>query len=108
MTAYSNVFESTPALTPDNEEYVVVEVLAVPENTIDARIYPNPANGNLKLQAESINEVMVYNSLGQIVYDFNGMTDVLDINTNDLEAGIYMIEVKTAKGMTTERIVIIH
>ncbi len=108
VTAYSNVCESTPALTPDNEEYVVVEVLAVPENTIDARIYPNPANGNLKLQAESINEVMVYNSLGQIVYDFNGMTDVLDINTNNLEAGIYMIEVKTAKGMTTERIVIIH
>ena len=108
VTAFSSACESTPALTADNDEYVMVEVLAVPENTMDARIYPNPANDNLKIQAESINEVVVYNSLGQKVYDFNGMTDVLDVNTNDFEAGIYMIEVKTAKGMTTDRIVIIH
>ena len=108
VTAYSSACESTPALTPDNEEYVVVEVLAVPENSIEARIYPNPANGNLKIQAENIIEVVVMNSLGQTVYRFDGMTDVLDLNTADLEAGIYMINVKSVNGMATDRIVIIH
>ncbi len=108
VTAYSNACESTPALTPSNEDYVTVEVLAVPENAIDARIYPNPANGNVKIQAEGINEVSVYNSLGQKVYGFNGITDFLDINTTDYESGIYMIEVKSVKGMTIERFVIMH
>ena len=108
VTAFSTACESTPALTANNEEYVVVEVLAVPENSIDARIYPNPANGSVKIQAESINEVVVYNSLGQKVYGFSGMTDAVDINTSDFEAGIYMIEVKTVNGMTSDRIVIIH
>ena len=108
VTAFSTACESTPALTADNEEFVVVEVLAVPENSIDARIYPNPANGNLNIQAEGINEVVVVNSLGQTVYRFDGMTDVLDINTTDLEAGIYMINVKSVNGIATDRIVIIH
>lgn len=108
VTAFSSACESTPALTANNEEYVVVEVLAVPENSIDARVYPNPANGDIKIQAEGINEVVMYNSLGQKVYDFKGLTDVLDINTTDLEAGIYMIEIKSVNGMTTDRIVIMH
>lgn len=108
VTAYSNACESTPAETDDNTDYVIVEVLAVPENAINARIYPNPANGKLMIQAEGINEVKVYNSMGQEVYDFNGMTDALDINTTGLEAGIYMIDVKTVNGKTTDRIVIMH
>ncbi|MBP5782809.1 MAG: T9SS type A sorting domain-containing protein, partial [Bacteroidales bacterium] len=108
VTAFSSACESTPALTPSNEEYVIVEVLAVPENTIDARIYPNPANGNVKIQAEGINEVSVYNSLGQKVYDFKGTTDILDINTTDFESGIYMIEIKSVKGMTIDRFVVMH
>ena len=108
VTAFSSACASTPALTPSNEEYVIVEVLAVPENTIDARIYPNPANGNVKIQAEGINEVSVYNSLGQKVYDFKGTTDILDINTTDFESGIYMIEIKSVKGMTIDRFVVMH
>ena len=108
VTAYSNACESTPALTADNEEYVVVEVLAVPENTINARVYPNPADGRVMIQSEGIDEVAVYNSLGQKVYGFNGMTDVLDINTTDFEAGVYMIKIKTIEGIATDRIVILH
>ena len=108
VTAFSNACESTPALTSNNEDFVIVEVLAVPENAIDARVYPNPANGSVKIQAESLTEVTVYNSMGQKVYDFNGMTDVLDINTANFEAGIYMIEIKSVNGIATDRIVIMH
>ena len=108
VTAYSNVCESTPAMTSDNTDYVIVEVLAVPENTIEARIYPNPANSKLMIQAEGINEVAIYNSLGQKVYGYKGQTDVLDIETTGLEAGIYMIDVKTVNGKTNDRIVIMH
>jgi hypothetical protein len=108
VTAYSSTCESTPAITADDTDFVIVEVLDVPENSIDARIYPNPANDNLMIHAEGITEVVVMNSLGQIVYRFSGSTEALDIDTTSLEAGIYMVNVKTVKGMTTDRIVIMH
>ena len=60
------------------------------------------------IQAEGINEVAIYNSLGQKVYGYKGQTDVLDIETTGLEAGIYMIDVKTVNGKTNDRIVIMH
>lgn len=108
VTAFSSACESTPALTPDNEEYVDVEVLAVPENAIEARIYPNPANEKLVVYADGIQDVAVYNSLGQRVYHFEGSTDILNVDTKAMEAGIYMVEVKTVNGKATNRIVIMH
>ena len=108
VTAFSTACESTPGLTPDNDEYVDVEVLTVAENSIDARIYPNPANEKLVIYANDINEVAVYNSIGQRVYHFNGATDVLNISTDALEPGVYMVEVKTINGKATNRIVVMH
>ena len=108
VTAYSSACESTPAMTADGEDFVITEVLAVLENTINARIYPNPANGVLMVQADGIKEVTVFNALGQKVYQYNGLTDALDVNTGAFESGVYMIGVKTVDGEMSNRFVIMH
>lgn len=108
VTAFSSACESTPAMTADGEDFVITEVLAVLENTINARIYPNPANGVLMVQADGIKEVTVFNALGQKVYQYNGLTDALDVNTGAFESGVYMIGVKTVDGEMSNRFVIMH
>ena len=108
VTAYSSACESTPAVTAENTDYVIVEVLAVVENTIDARLYPNPANATLYIEAAGIEEVTVCNTLGQLVYRYNGSTDELNINTTGLEAGIYMVNVKSHEGNAKVRIIVMH
>lgn len=108
VTAYSTACESTPAVTPDYADYVVVEVLSVIENTIDARLYPNPANTAINIEAVGMEEVTVCNTMGQVVYRYNGSADALNINTAGLEAGIYMVNVRNHEGNAKVRIVITH
>ena len=108
VTAYSSACESTPAETANGTDYVVVDVMSIAENSINAIVYPNPADGKIMIQAEDITEVTIFNAVGQKMYSFNGMTDALDVNTNGFESGLYMISVKTIKGSMSGRIVVKH
>lgn len=108
VTAFSSTCESTPAISTDGADYVLVTVTSVGDQNEDAVILPNPANDRLVVRAEGINEVMVYDLLGQCVYRYHGLTEALEINTSALNAGVYTINVTTSKGMSSRRIVVIH
>ena len=108
VTAFSTACESTPAFTSDGTDYVFVTVTAVDEFNADAVIYPNPASESLSIKAADIQQVVLYNVVGQQVYRFQGSTDTLKVNTSSLEAGIYTVSVTTATGKTSRRIVVMH
>ena len=108
VTAFSNACESTPAFTAEGTDYVYITVTGVSESDADAAIYPNPVKEKLNIQAADIRQVVVYNVMGQQVYQFQGSTDVLTVNTGRLEQGIYTVSVTTATGMTSRRIVVLH
>jgi hypothetical protein len=108
VTAYNSVCESTPAFTADGVDYVFVTVTSVGEQNHTVALYPNPANDKFVVRAEEINEVMVYDLLGQCVYRFEGSTEALEINTAAFNAGVYTINVATNKGLSSTRVVIIH
>ncbi len=108
VTAFSTACESTPAFTADGTDYVFVTVTAVDEFNADAAIYPNPASESLSIKAADIQQVVLYNVVGQQVYRFQGSTDSLKVNTSSLEAGIYTVSVTTATGKTSRRIVVMH
>ncbi|MCR4847235.1 MAG: thiol protease/hemagglutinin PrtT [Bacteroidales bacterium] len=108
VTAFSTACESTPAFTSDGTDYVFVTVTAVDEFNADAAIYPNPASESLSIKAADIQQVVLYNVVGQQVYRFQGSTDSLKVNTSSLEAGIYTVSVTTATGKTSRRIVVMH
>lgn len=108
VTAYSNACESTPAQTSENTDYVYVTVTSVGEHNVNAEIFPNPAKEQLSIQAAGITEVSLYNTIGQLVYHYNGLTNSLGINTSDLESGIYIINVVTGEGFVSRRVVIMH
>ena len=108
VTAYSTSCESTPAVTNLGTDYVYVTVTAVADNDSRIGIYPNPAKDLLHIQAVDIQEITVYNVLGQPVYRFKGAAENLEINAAALESGVYTVNVITVNGQVSQRIVILH
>ena len=71
-------------------------------------IYPNPANGSINLACEGIEEVRIYNLLGQNVLSQQGDgCNIIQISTSDLDAAIYLMEISTQRGKTVKRVAII-
>ena len=76
-------------------------VAEVNENSV--RLYPNPTNGILNIEAEGQMTINVMNTLGQKVMEMNA-TDKAIINLNNCESGIYMVQVETEKGTVTQKV----
>lgn len=77
------------------------------ENTVEKlSIYPNPTAGALTIQATSdIQDILVSNTLGQTVLTINNVaTTMTQINTRDLDNGVYFITVITDNKMMTKQI----
>ncbi|MBO7460528.1 MAG: thiol protease/hemagglutinin PrtT [Bacteroidales bacterium] len=108
VTAFSSACESNPALTPDNTDYVIVMVTSVAENSTNARLYPNPTNGNLRIEAEALNCIAVYNLVGQKVYEENIDGDECVVNMKEFGSGVYMVKIQTATGSTTQKVSVIE
>lgn len=68
---------------------VGVEENAVVEQQVN--IYPNPTRDILNVQAENFRQVEVLNFLGQVVYSANVTSSQFQINTSNLNAGVYFV-----------------
>ena len=109
VTAYRSYCESLPAWTAgETSDYVFIEVTSVCDDEMKAEIFPNPANSVLTIQAEGIQEVVVYNLLGQVVYTHRGESNSLNVNTSSMVQGVYTVNVKTATGTISKRVAIMH
>ena len=107
-SAYSSACESTPAHTADGAEYVAVQVMSVAENSINAVIYPNPTNGSLRIEAEALNTVEVFNLVGQKVQEYNISGDECVINMKKFGIGVYIVRINAANGSTTQKVTVIE
>ena len=64
-------------------------------------VYPNPAIHEIKISSsEAIRNIMILNHAGQLVYE--GKTE--KINTSSFNSGIYIVRIKTDKGITTKKL----
>jgi hypothetical protein len=102
--------ESTPALTPDGEDHVRVEVpIGLGENTVATRVYPNPANNAVTIEASNMNRITVTSVLGQVVYDaeVNG-SNVERLDVSNFEAGVYVLRIATENGISTNRVTVVR
>ena len=88
-------------------EFIEAEPQAVTEveNVISA-VYPNPTKGVVKIEAEGIKNVSVYNSLGQIIFENAVSGDAFEYDFSGDEAGVYFIKVETGKGVETKRVTV--
>ncbi len=56
-------------------------------------VYPNPVKDVLTITADNVRQVVMYNSLGQIVKTVKLDNDNISINVSDLENGMYIVNI---------------
>lgn len=71
-------------------------------------VYPNPVKDNFTVEAEGLQRVMVYNTLGQMVYNQPCEGDAVMINLGNVESGFYMVKVLCNEGETVRKISVIR
>ena len=76
----------------------------VEENRFEAFVYPNPTNGVVRIEGVEVDEVRVYNALGQMVKIVRGTNE---IDVEGLVEGVYMLRIMDADGIChTARVVV--
>ena len=115
ITAFyrDNDCHSIPAKARYGDEYFVKayydpEHLGVDENlTQNVEIYPNPAKDLLTIKAENGTYVMIYNSVGQKVYEKAADSSEVLINLGGFDSGIYLVKIAANGDEVTRRISIV-
>ena len=76
------------------------------ENMISA-VYPNPTKGMVKIEAESIKNISIFNTLGEIIFETSANGDAFEYDFSGNEAGVYFIKVETINGVDTKRVTVL-
>ncbi len=72
------------------------------------RIYPNPTNTTFTVQAKDLAQlksIQVFNALGQLVYTQRAEIENT-IDVSGFSKGLYMVEVRTDKGVAREKLMV--
>ena len=68
------------------------------------KIYPNPANNKITIDANDILDVKLFDVLGKQIT----ATKTNDVDVSNLNEGVYFIQVQTKQNTTTQKIIIQH
>jgi hypothetical protein len=73
-------------------------------------IYPNPATGIFRFETSSLLpvEVVIYNSLGQVIEHAHYKTTRAEINLTSYPDGIYFVEAKTAEQVFEKKKIVVQ
>ena len=77
---------------------------AVNEYLTRNSIYPNPAKESIRIVGTDIQQVEIFNVMGQRVLDIGENQETIDIS--HLQNGIYFVHIKTTEGEKTVKLVI--
>lgn len=103
----TNMFGSDTLLM---EDIIQVGPVGIIDNNIEnINIYPNPTKGTLIIEANAViyNEVVVYSALGKQVYSSLLENDVVTINLDFLDDGLYFVRITgESDRIQTSRIVV--
>jgi hypothetical protein len=63
--------------------------------------YPNPSNGllNIKVNSNEKWQLKIYNTVGQVVYQFNSYENLQQIDLNHLNNGLYLMQCQFESGV---------
>lgn len=74
--------------------------------TTSIAVYPNPAYDSITIQSNNnIESIILYNLSGQKVMNLSGANTLETINVSSLNAGIYLLEIRTGQKTTIQKIV---
>ncbi len=66
-------------------------------------MYPNPSSNILNFQSnEVIDKVLVYNKLGQILFDKSVQNELFSLDISELQSGQYFVNLVAGEAITTK------
>lgn len=102
VTGVLNGVESSPSHKAYYGNYAVNE-----NNESFAKLFPNPANRFVTVQAEGIKEVVIYNLNGQQLMRRVGEGNEWNMDLSSLDAGVYYFRIKTDLGCQVQKMVLV-
>ena len=100
MDGDSSVYYYHDAVTGINETDRANEFICV---------YPNPTRGKFTLTSNSnIQSIVIFNTNGELVYSDSGFIQQMqkEIDLSEYNKGVYLLKVKTAKGIEVKKLMI--
>lgn len=71
-----------------------------------ASVYPNPTSNIVKIEAENIQNISIYNMLGEMVYESAATGNAFEYDFSNNESGVYLVRIETAQGVVTKRVTV--
>ena len=99
--AFRNTSANNYILGLDNIRLTTADPASVNEQSVSVRLYPNPVQNVLKIEAADFISYSIYSVTGQLVK--TGNSDTVDVES--LNKGHYFIKVETNSGVATKRFV---
>jgi hypothetical protein len=86
------------------------ELLNISEISSTAKVYPNPANNQVRIEsANGIESVMVYNMMGVLVETIRANSMILNVNLSQYSEGTYFFNIRQSDGTVyNQRVVVNH
>ena len=70
-------------------------------------MYPNPAASTVNVKAETaINNVVVYNEIGQVVYSAKANGNTASFSVDGFGSGVYFVRIDTASGINISKLIV--
>ena len=91
----------------EGENAITVNVknsAVVSENSINAKLYPNPTSGDINIEVPGMQHITITNTLGQTVVDMELDADTSSINMAQFGTGVYVVRILTKDGSCIRRI----
>ena len=82
--------------------------IGVKENLQAAlEVYPNPAGERVNIKSASeIKYIEVFNHVGQLIYEGQASSRIVNLNTSAYNPGLYMIRIETEEGSSVKSLII--
>lgn len=83
---------------------VEVKFSDIVENSVAAKVYPNPTKGNITIEANGMQHVTISNILGQTIYDVTSNSDSMTLDLTQFGNGIFIVRISNNNGTCVRRI----
>ena len=82
---------------------IIEDCTAVAElESQSAKVYPNPTQGRVTIEAEDSRHISIYSLLGEKVFESAATGDVFNYDFSGLEKGLYLIRIETKNEILTK------
>lgn len=102
-TKYS-VVGTTNGCEAESEITVNVTVGVSENDALNAKIYPNPTQGELNVRCAGMREITVFMPNGQIIEKINVNDDNYTLNMSNYKSGVYYLRITTENGTSIQKV----